>query len=252
MIQIFRALWRWGREVCPWATREGRAREGRGTGCGGGRNEGRGGKHFGRRGGRECEGAYHNNRHLPAVGPTPNTRVPPPTLALWWHVKDGHVKDAAQDVAENVTKDVAEDVSGAAEAKDGNVKVLILPIVNFHRRNPHPARAHVHMIHCAVQPTRWCTSCRRRSERTLSYRGTSAPPSWSPKKLMLRASSATGVGAIRKQAFSAELRSNCRHELFYCYALEHHVDHLWLGILLLFDNYLSSVYDHKWHKLYQK
>jgi len=27
--RIFRALWRWGREVCPWATREGRARGGR-------------------------------------------------------------------------------------------------------------------------------------------------------------------------------------------------------------------------------
>ena len=26
------------------------------------------------------------------------------------HVRDGHVKDAAQDVAENVTQDVAEDV----------------------------------------------------------------------------------------------------------------------------------------------
>ena len=31
------------------------------------------------------------------------------------HVRDGHVKDAAQDVAEDVTQEVAEDVLGAAE-----------------------------------------------------------------------------------------------------------------------------------------
>ena len=31
------------------------------------------------------------------------------------HVRDGHVKDAAQDEAEGVTQDVAEDVLGAAE-----------------------------------------------------------------------------------------------------------------------------------------
>jgi len=31
------------------------------------------------------------------------------------HVRDGHVKDAAQDVAEDVTQDVAEGVLGAAE-----------------------------------------------------------------------------------------------------------------------------------------
>ena len=31
------------------------------------------------------------------------------------HVRDGQVKDAAQDVAEDVTQDVAEDVPDAAE-----------------------------------------------------------------------------------------------------------------------------------------
>ena len=31
------------------------------------------------------------------------------------HVRDEHVKDAAQDVAEGVTQDVAEDVLGAAK-----------------------------------------------------------------------------------------------------------------------------------------
>ena len=31
------------------------------------------------------------------------------------HVRDKHVKDAAQDVTQDVTHDVAEDVSGAAE-----------------------------------------------------------------------------------------------------------------------------------------
>jgi len=40
-----------------------------------------------------------------------------PHTALRWHVKDGHVKDAAQDVAQ--------DALGAAE--DGDVKVLIFP-----------------------------------------------------------------------------------------------------------------------------
>ena len=38
-----------------------------------------------------------------------------------------------QDVAENVTQGVAEDVVGAAE--DGSVKVIILPIAIFQRRN---------------------------------------------------------------------------------------------------------------------
>ena len=41
-----------------------------------------------------------------------------------------------------------------------------------------------------------------------------------------------GMGAIRKQALVAALRSNCRHEPLYHHVLEHHaVDHLWLGIL---------------------
>ena len=40
------------------------------------------------------------------------------------HVRDEHVKDAAQDVAKNETRDAAEDVLGAAE--DGSVKVFIV------------------------------------------------------------------------------------------------------------------------------
>jgi len=44
------------------------------------------------------------------------------------------VKDASQDVEEDVTQDMAEGVLGAAEA--GGVKVLILSIAIFHRRNP--------------------------------------------------------------------------------------------------------------------
>ena len=51
------------------------------------------------------------------------------------HVRDEHVKDAAQDVAEgvtqDVTQDVAEEVSGAAE--DGSVKVFIVARAIFHR-----------------------------------------------------------------------------------------------------------------------
>ena len=40
------------------------------------------------------------------------------------------------------------------------------------------------------------------------------------------------MGATRKQALGAELRSNCRHEPLYHHALEHHaVVHLRLGIL---------------------
>jgi len=39
------------------------------------------------------------------------------------------------------------------------------------------------------------------------------------------------VGAIRKQALGAELRSSCLDEPLYYYALEHRaVGHLWLGI----------------------
>ena len=46
--------------------------------------------------------------------------------ALGRHVKDEHVKDAAQDMAHEMARDVVEGVSGAAE--DGSVKVLILSI----------------------------------------------------------------------------------------------------------------------------
>ena len=42
------------------------------------------------------------------------------------HVRDGHVKDAAQDVGGGVTQDVAEDVLGAA--KEGDVKFFIVTI----------------------------------------------------------------------------------------------------------------------------
>jgi len=62
-------------------------------------------------------------------------------------VKDEHVKDAAQDEAQDVVQDLSQDVAqdlaenvlGAAE--DGGVKVLILPIVIFQRRNSCPAHA---------------------------------------------------------------------------------------------------------------
>ena len=56
--------------------------------------------------------------------------------ALGRHEKDGHVKDAAQAVAQ----DVAEDVFGAVE--NGSLEVLIVAsIVIFQRRNPCPAHA---------------------------------------------------------------------------------------------------------------
>ena len=58
-------------------------------------------------------------------------------------MKDEHVKDAAQDVAEEETQDVAEDVLGAAE--DGSVKVLVVSIAIFQQRNPrqtHACRPH--------------------------------------------------------------------------------------------------------------
>ena len=48
-------------------------------------------------------------------------------------MKDEHVKDAAQDVAEGDAHDVAEDVLATPE--DGGVKVLIFPIVIFQRQN---------------------------------------------------------------------------------------------------------------------
>jgi len=88
------------------------AREGLGAGHGEGR--------AGRRGGREREGAYLAHRYLPAAEPTPNTRVPSPTLALGRHLKDKHAKgvarDVTQDVAQDVAKDVAQDLTFGARA----------------------------------------------------------------------------------------------------------------------------------------
>ena len=46
-------------------------------------------------------------------------------------MRDGHVKDAAQDVAEDVTQDAAEDVLGAAEGGSSFVsggKIIITPV----------------------------------------------------------------------------------------------------------------------------
>ena len=46
-------------------------------------------------------------------------------------MRDGHVKDAAQDVAEDVTQGVAEDVLGAAEDGSSSVsggKITITPV----------------------------------------------------------------------------------------------------------------------------
>jgi len=59
------------------------------------------------------------------------------TPALRWHVKDehvryGHVKDAAQDEAEDVTQDLAEDALGAAEDGSSSVsggKIIIILVV---------------------------------------------------------------------------------------------------------------------------
>ena len=50
-----------------------------------------------------------------------------------------HVKDMAQDVAEDGTQDMAEDVLGAAE--DGSVKVLIVARAISQRWNPRPTHA---------------------------------------------------------------------------------------------------------------
>ena len=47
------------------------------------------------------------------------------------HVRDEHVKDAAQDVAENVMKDAAEDVLEAAEDGSSSVSgggIIITPV----------------------------------------------------------------------------------------------------------------------------
>ena len=42
---------------------------------------------------------------------------PPPAPALRLHMKDGHVKDAAQDVEEDVPQDVAQDLGFGARAR---------------------------------------------------------------------------------------------------------------------------------------
>ena len=47
------------------------------------------------------------------------------------HLRDEHVKDAAQDLAEDVTQYVAEDVSGAAE--DGSARVFSVARAIIHR-----------------------------------------------------------------------------------------------------------------------
>jgi len=65
--------------LCPWATRKGRARKGRGASRGAGRGRGR----VRRRGERELGGVNRGvYRHLPAAELMPCTRVPPPTLLL--------------------------------------------------------------------------------------------------------------------------------------------------------------------------
>ena len=87
-------------------------------------------------GGQERDGIRRSTRHLPAAEPTPNTRMPPPALALWRHLKEKHVKEAAQDVAEDVAQDVAEGVLGAAG--DGGVKVLIVARAIFSAAEPAP------------------------------------------------------------------------------------------------------------------
>ena len=61
------------------------------------------------------------------------------------HVKNRHVRDAVKNVAQDVARNVAEGESGAAE--DGSLKVLILSIVLFQRRNPCPT-------HASTPPTR--------------------------------------------------------------------------------------------------
>jgi len=45
------------------------------------------------------QGAHRGTRYLQAADLRPNTHVPPPALALGWHLKDMHAKDAAQGVA---------------------------------------------------------------------------------------------------------------------------------------------------------
>ena len=73
--------------------------------------------------------------------------------------------DAAQDVKQDATQDVVEGVLGAAE--DGGVKVLILPIVIFQRRNPRPADA------CRPPRCPWATreGGRARERRGAGFHG---------------------------------------------------------------------------------
>ena len=61
-------------------------------------------------------------------------------LALRSRVKDGHVKDAAQDVADDATQDVAEGVLGAAEDGSSSVsggKIIITPVACPTAPHPH-------------------------------------------------------------------------------------------------------------------
>jgi len=70
-----------------------------------------------------AEGVLVVRRHLPATEPTP--RLP------LGHVRDEHVKDAAQDVAKDVMQNAAEDVLGAAEDGSSSVsggKIITTPV----------------------------------------------------------------------------------------------------------------------------
>ena len=59
------------------------------------------------RGGRGRKGVRRGTRHLSAAEPTPNTRKPP-HAAFGRHEKVEHVKDAAQDVAEDAPQNAAQ------------------------------------------------------------------------------------------------------------------------------------------------
>jgi len=67
-------------------------------------------------------------------------------------VRDGHVKDAAQDVAEDVTQDAAEDVLGAAEDGSSFVsggKIITTPVAC--PKLPPPRLLHERFLHRRAQ-----------------------------------------------------------------------------------------------------
>ena len=116
-------------------------------------------------------------------------------FALGRHVKDEHVKNAAQDMVQDVAQNVAKDVFGAAE--DGGVNLSIFPIAissggrRVHRGLPRwvaqERRAEASHRHRAGPPRRppGTCMCSHRCATTTAHRAPFLPEKRCPKSKLL-------------------------------------------------------------------